>query len=97
MRKKIPISIKLLIASSQNWACNICNEKLDARFDLDHITPRHKNGTDDPSNLQAICVRCHADKTYIENINRMLNTSERFCVKCKHIYSFYFIHECNQF
>ena len=30
---------------------------------VDHITPKAKGGTDDPSNLQAICSPCHDEKT----------------------------------
>lgn len=30
---------------------------------LDHVKPRRQGGTDDPSNLQWLCRRCHASKT----------------------------------
>lgn len=30
---------------------------------VDHIVPKAKQGTDDLSNLQSICVPCHDDKT----------------------------------
>lgn len=33
---------------------------------VDHITPKFKGGTDDPSNLQAICKKCHDKKTRLE-------------------------------
>lgn len=30
---------------------------------VDHITPKAHGGTDDPSNLQSICLPCHGAKT----------------------------------
>jgi len=30
---------------------------------VDHIFPRKRGGTDDVSNLQALCYRCHSTKT----------------------------------
>ncbi len=30
---------------------------------VDHITPRRHGGSDAPSNLQSLCVKCHAIKT----------------------------------
>jgi len=32
----------------------------------DHVIPRHRGGTDDPSNIQFLCANCHQDKTAIE-------------------------------
>ena len=29
----------------------------------DHIMPRFRGGTDDPSNIQYLCANCHEDKT----------------------------------
>ena len=31
--------------------------------EVDHITPLHKGGTDDLSNLAGLCRACHVDKT----------------------------------
>jgi hypothetical protein len=33
-------------------------------LDQDHIIPKSKGGTDDPSNIQYLCQNCHADKTH---------------------------------
>lgn len=38
---------------------------------VDHKTPKAKGGTDDPSNLQAICTPCHDAKTAQENGQRI--------------------------
>ena len=31
--------------------------------EVDHVVPQWEGGTDDPSNLQSICRKCHAEKT----------------------------------
>jgi 5-methylcytosine-specific restriction protein A len=35
--------------------------------ECDHITPKHKGGTNDDCNLQSICGPCHTDKTARES------------------------------
>lgn len=40
--------------------CVQCSEPA---VDVDHIIPRSRGGTDDESNLQAYCHRCHSQKT----------------------------------
>ncbi|WP_372440263.1 HNH endonuclease [Actinokineospora baliensis] len=30
---------------------------------VDHVRPLFRGGRDEPGNLQALCVRCHQDKT----------------------------------
>jgi hypothetical protein len=42
-------------------------EKLE-RFELDHVRPLSDGGSDDPSNLQALCVKCHAQKSQSERL-----------------------------
>ena len=52
------------VAQSQHWRCNICGKELDASFDLDHILPLSQGGSNEQSNLQAICHSpCHIEKT----------------------------------
>lgn len=41
-----------------------CNQ---ASAEVDHITPRRRGGTDDPSNLQGLCNPCHNRKTKRES------------------------------
>lgn len=35
---------------------------------VDHIKPKAKGGTDEPSNLQPLCAPCHDAKTDRENV-----------------------------
>lgn len=41
-----------------------CNEW---STEVDHIVPRRRGGTDDPSNLQGMCHDCHSAKTAKED------------------------------
>lgn len=34
--------------------------------DVDHIIPKAEGGTDQDTNLQALCKQCHADKSKAE-------------------------------
>lgn len=51
--------------------CQPCEKR--GRFtlarDVDHIVSKANGGTDDPSNLQAICLPCHKAKTAAEKVS----------------------------
>ena len=40
---------------------------------VDHIIPVSRGGSDDPSNLQAVCLTCHAGKTASEAVHGRAN------------------------
>lgn len=45
------------------FTCRYCRRRLDAKdFEVDHITPVCRGGTDDPSNLCAACGDCNRGK-----------------------------------
>jgi 5-methylcytosine-specific restriction endonuclease McrA len=46
-------------------------------FDVDHVVPRSRGGTDVPSNLRALCRPCHASKTAAEGHARARELRER--------------------
>ena len=52
--------------------CLVCEGNGVVRFatEVDHIIPLHLGGSNDPSNLQPICRRCHAEKTEREKQSR---------------------------
>lgn len=52
------------IAADQGWECTICNKRLPANYEVDHIHELHLGGTDTPDNLQALCPACHRQKTF---------------------------------
>jgi Zn finger protein HypA/HybF involved in hydrogenase expression len=50
-----------------NYKCQECSKPIDlGEFEIDHIRPLSNGGGNDESNLQALCKKCHADKTKIE-------------------------------
>ena len=55
-----------------NPLCAHClnNNIIKAMYVVDHIKPRQDGGTEDESNLQSLCKRCHAKKTGQENNGR---------------------------
>jgi 5-methylcytosine-specific restriction protein A len=44
------------------YTCQVCDRVTD-ELEVDHITPLARGGSDDMSNLRAICVPCHKTKT----------------------------------
>lgn len=59
---------RAMVASRQEWLCNICKCDLwGIRFDVDHIQRLDALGKHEPENWQALCVPCHAVKTRTDN------------------------------
>jgi 5-methylcytosine-specific restriction protein A len=52
-----------------NPICNIC--KVRASEETDHIIEKADGGTNELSNLQALCAECHAKKTIAERNRRI--------------------------
>ncbi|MBI1209663.1 MAG: HNH endonuclease [Azospirillum sp.] len=48
----------------EGTSCRLCGYEASH---LDHILPKARGGTDDPSNLQPLCHRCHSTKTDSED------------------------------
>lgn len=55
------------IAFNQDWKCNMCKSKLQPEFSIDHIIALRFQGSNDASNLQALCANCHLKKSNEEN------------------------------
>ena len=69
IRSKLNETKKKVVASSQQWNCRHCNKMLDASYEIDHILPLYKGGTNDLNNLQALCRNCHGQKTINDKLN----------------------------
>jgi 5-methylcytosine-specific restriction endonuclease McrA len=64
-RHRTPISgsIKVRVLTRARGRCECCGAHEHQRaLELDHIVPRNHGGSDDRSNLQALCFRCNAGK-----------------------------------
>lgn len=81
MRKTIHWSVKMHVAGRGRFRCQGPRETcpcwaLDdgvfgpAGFEIDHVMPVCRGGSDDPSNLQALCPCCHALRSRIQRIER---------------------------
>ena len=61
--RRVSESTKKKVASSQSWMCAECDTLLPACYEVDHIVPLWKQGTNEVSNLRALCRNCHGCKT----------------------------------
>lgn len=73
-------------AKSRCELCGISNE--DKAIEVDHIVPRNQGGTDDLSNLQALCYSCNAmkrdrDDTDFRGIAQSYQQRQSGCVFCE--------------
>ena len=60
--------VRRFVLTRDGWRCVICGRA--GRLEVDHITPMVREpGQDpyDPNGLQALCRRCHIEKTRAEN------------------------------
>lgn len=66
-KRSVSETKKKYVASQQNWTCNKCNQKLNHTFEVDHKVRLEYGGTNEVSNLEALCRECHGQKTSLEN------------------------------
>jgi len=61
--------LRIRILGRDKYLCQPCKRKalLTTASQVDHIVSKAQGGTDDPSNLQAICTTCHKAKTAAES------------------------------
>lgn len=71
--RRVPTSTRVfkLVGSRQDWKCAECEATLRSTAQVDHIHPLHAGGSNHPSNLQVLCVECHARKTQEEAAMRL--------------------------
>jgi 5-methylcytosine-specific restriction endonuclease McrA len=63
------------IWEKQGKKCSCCGVKLSVgSFEIDHIVPLSRQGSNDESNLQALCRKCHQTKTNKEAAERCFDT-----------------------
>ena len=59
---------KKYVAYRQDWKCGQCGKQLTHTFEIDHRIRLEYGGSNDPSNLVALCRECHGEKTARENM-----------------------------
>ena len=62
-KRSVSETKKKFVASKQQWKCNKCGTMLDATFEIDHIVDLQYGGSNEVSNLVALCRNCHGTKT----------------------------------
>lgn len=59
---------KKFVAAQQKWKCNDCQQLLEATYEVDHVIELQDGGSNDISNLVALCRNCHGKKTMMNYI-----------------------------
>ena len=67
-KRSVSETKKKFVASQQNWKCGDCKTQLTAWFEVDHKKRLEYGGSNDVSNLVALCRECHGKKTAMENM-----------------------------
>jgi hypothetical protein len=67
-KRSVSETKKKYVASMQDWKCKECKKTLTAWFEVDHVIRLEHGGTNDVSNLVALCRECHGKKTAFENM-----------------------------
>ncbi|WP_207479599.1 HIT domain-containing protein [Arenibaculum pallidiluteum] len=84
----IPGSLRYDVLKRAGGRCEACGISAEAKaLEVDHIVPRNNGGSDDPSNLQALCYTCNAQKrdrddTNFGAIRRSYDDRDAGCVFC---------------
>lgn len=67
-KRSVSESKKRYVAYSQGWMCASCGNQLNHTFEVDHKHRLEFGGSNDISNLSALCRNCHGLKTSQENM-----------------------------
>lgn len=67
-KRSVSETKKKYVASEQNWKCGKCQNQLSAWFEVDHVQRLEHGGSNEVSNLVALCRECHGEKTAMENM-----------------------------
>jgi len=67
-KRSVSETKKKYVAAQQEWKCGHCKAQLDHTFEIDHKIRLEYGGTNDVTNLIALCRNCHGKKTASENM-----------------------------
>lgn len=68
-KRNVSETTKKIVASKQNWKCGLCDKTLDETYEVDHVVPLYKGGSNDITNLMALDPICHRKKTNSDRLN----------------------------
>ena len=72
-KRLVSDTTKKFIAAKQKWSCGMCGKMLDETFEVDHVIPLYKCGSNDIDNLMALDPICHRKKTNADRLNLAAN------------------------
>src|SRR5262245_37832434 len=81
-------TVRYEVLKRAGFRCDLCGIPADERaIEVDHIHPRRHGGSDDPSNLQALCYKCNANKgardaTDLRAVRQSLQARSADCLFC---------------
>jgi ATP adenylyltransferase len=81
-------TIRYEVLKRSKFHCELCGiSAADKALEVDHIIPRNKGGSDDLSNLQALCYSCNAmkrdrDDTDFRAVRESYGHREKNCLFC---------------
>jgi hypothetical protein len=58
-KRSVSPLMKKKIGARQMWKCNKCSAMLDETYEVNHIIPLEKGGSNGQENLEALCRTCH--------------------------------------
>lgn len=70
-KRSVSETKKKFVAANQNWLCGDCKRQLPAWFEVDHVIALHNGGSNDVSNLVALCRDCHGKKTAMDRLEQL--------------------------
>ena len=88
-RSPISGSVKYRVLTRARGRCECCGAHEHQRaLEVDHIIPRNQGGSDDITNLQALCFRCNAgkrdtDRTVFRGMQASYGVRVEGCVFCE--------------
>jgi diadenosine tetraphosphate (Ap4A) HIT family hydrolase len=87
--RRVSGTLRYDILKQARFRCELCGISADERaLEVDHILPKNRGGSDDPSNLQALCFSCNASKrdrddTDFRPIRESYEDREKGCLFCE--------------
>ena len=81
-------TLRYEVLKRAGFHCELCGVAADIRaLEVDHINPRNFGGTDDLSNLQALCYSCNSmkrdkDSTDLHKVRESYSRQEKDCLFC---------------
>lgn len=84
----VPGSVRYEVLKKAKGKCELCGiSNKEKSLDVDHIIPRSKNGSNDISNLQALCFTCNRQKRNLDNadlrdLDKFYDYRESDCIFC---------------